>query len=315
MTQLPAGNLESDMIKLIASRLRPSRPGQDTSVNAVDYDWRQCHHYGPPAMAKLKEAATKVAGAIADKLKDTFHARPDVTVDSLEQCFARELVTDSARLLPLNRQKGKACGFLSIGPATALKWVSQLLGDDHSKQEASRSLSELEETLLLDLAISIGQSFSQGIGAAGGAPIAAGAQFGQDTGLEAFADVCKMTLSVKTAAGASTMDIALLCEILDPMVGMDAKAASISPERVKAAILESIKPSPVTIETMFGHASMRIKDIAELKAGDVVVLDKTIGEPIEVFINGRPLCLGQLAAYEGRYAIVAEETFAMTATK
>jgi flagellar motor switch protein FliN len=102
---------------------------------------------------------------------------------------------------------------------------------------------------------------------------------------------------------------------LDPVVGASAKAASASPEKVKAAMLASIKPCTVTIDTMFGHAAMRIKDIAELKAGDVVVLDKTIGEPVEVSINGRDLCLGQLAAYEGRYAIVAQETFAMTATK
>jgi flagellar motor switch protein FliM len=317
MTQLPAGNLESDMIKLITSRLRPTRPGPDTSLVAVDYDWRQCHHYGPPAMAQLKEAVTKTAGVIADKLTGAFHVRPDITVDSLEQCFARELGTDSVRLLPLNRAKGKACGFLSISSATAMKWASLLLGDDHAKQEETRSLSELEETLLLDLSLSIGQSFAQALGATGAAPIAAGTQFasGQNLQLEAFADVCKMTFGVKTAAGVSPMDIALLCEILDPLVGTSAKEASASPERVKSAILESIKPSAVTIDTMFGHAAMRIKDMVELKPGDVVVLDKTIGESVEVSINGRALCLGQLAAYEGRYAIVAHETFTMAATR
>jgi flagellar motor switch protein FliN len=77
--------------------------------------------------------------------------------------------------------------------------------------------------------------------------------------------------------------------------------------------MASIKPSPVTIDTRLGQASVRIKDIAELKAGDVIVLGRSIDEPLEVFINGRQLCMGQLAAYEGQYAVVATGTFTQAA--
>jgi flagellar motor switch protein FliM len=321
MTQLPSGNIVSDVIRRITSRLGPARPMRQDPVAAVDYDWRQCHHYGPNAMAKLKETTSKAAAAIAEKLTDLFHAKPDISVDSVSQLFAREAISGSdsagAWILQFNRQKGKACGILTVSSATALKWVAQLLGDDNSKSGAARGLSELEETLLLDIAFAMGQSFTQSFGAAGGAAISTGTQFakGSDLQIDPFADVCKMTLGIKTAAGDGTMDIVLLCDVLDPMLGADAQTSSTSPERAKAAILDAIKPSSVSIETVFGHSSISIKDMVELKAGDVIILDKTVGESIEVYLDGRALCLGQLAEYEGRYAIVTEQAFTTVATK
>jgi flagellar motor switch protein FliM len=314
MTQLPGGKLESDVISRITSRLGLARPVKEDPVAAVDYDWRQCHHYGPAAVAQLKEAITKAAATVADKLADLFHARPDITIQSLEQSFAKEAIeaaaANGAWVMNLSRQKGKNCGVLSIGAVAAGKWVAQLLGDDSSKREDGKELSELEQTLLLDIAFAVSQAFSQTMAAAKAAAISPETQLakGLTVQLDPMADACRITLAVKTATDASALDIVLLCDVLDPVVGMDQSAAGASPERVKAVIMECIKPSPVVINATLGRASISIKDIADLKAGDVIVLARTIDEPVEVFMNGKELCLGQLAEFEGRYAVVASET-------
>jgi flagellar motor switch protein FliN/FliY len=321
MTPLAAANIESDVIRQITSRFGSAGPSRDESIAAVDYDWRQCHHYSPDLLAKIKELAEKAAGALAEKLTNLFHAKPDIATDPPEQLFARELSEGEGAapswMLHFKSSKGKTCGYLGLGSETAMKWVALLLGDDNSKKEASAVLSELEETLLMDIATTIGQSFAKSVAAAGGAAIAPAAQSEKVSNhqLDAFADVCRVTFSVKAGEAASKMDIALLCEVLDPAVGMEIKAGAEAPEKTRSTMIEAMKSSTLAIDTLLGHASIRIKDMAELKAGDVIVLEKTVGEPIDVFINGKALCRGQLAAYEGRYAIVAEKINKMTAKK
>jgi flagellar motor switch/type III secretory pathway protein FliN len=128
--------------------------------------------------------------------------------------------------------------------------------------------------------------------------------------LDPMADACRISMAVKTSTDASVLEFVLLCDVLDPVVGMDQSVAAASPERVKAIVMECIKPSPVVIDAMLGRGSISIKDIADLKAGDVIVLARSIDEPVEVFMNGKELCVGQLAEYEGRYAVVTSQTAA-----
>jgi|GEM_PF-5027716 len=313
MTPLQDSRIESDVIRRIAGRLGSAAPRAEEAITAVDYDWRQCHHYSPDALSQLRGVFEATCQTIAEKLTDLFHAKPEVTVGSLEQLFAHEAVEEpdptSSWTLRLSRQKGGPCGYLSLSSATAMKWVAQLLGDEGAKNDTSRELSELEETLLQDITGAIAQAFVAAIAAAGGSAMSAEVQLtrGGQSILDPLADVCKSTLSIKTAADTSTMDLVLLCDSMDAIVGMGAKEASATPEKVRGTILESIRPCSLTVDPILGCASVSIRDMVELKTGDVLVLDKLVGEPIEVFMSGRKLCLGQLAACEGRYAIIAEE--------
>ncbi|HSV27660.1 MAG TPA: hypothetical protein VLH60_07180, partial [Sedimentisphaerales bacterium] len=146
MTQLASEKIESDVIRRITSRLGSAGRSCEESVAAVDYDWRQCHHYGPDRMEKLKEIFTAAAGAIAEKLADPLHVKPDITADSVDQLFAREVSEESdgseCHVLSFKEPKGRVCGFLRLGAETAARWVATLLGDDNSRKEASSQLSE-----------------------------------------------------------------------------------------------------------------------------------------------------------------------------
>lgn len=304
--------IETDVIQRITSRLGKSAGSREEAVNAVDYDWRQCHHYSPAALTAIKGVAEKAAAAISDKLTDLFHSKPEITVSSVEQLFARELTENQAQIpalmLHFKSAKGKTCGFVGFASETAVKWAATLLGDDN-KKEPSASLSELEETLLLDMTSAIGQILAKSISAAGGAAITVSVQFEKSGAhqLDPFSDVCKIVFGVKTREAVSQMDLVLLCEILDSAVGMGTKTVTEATEKTKSIMLEYIKPSAVPVEAMIGNASVSIKDLAELKPGDVIVLEKMFNEPIDVIMNGKMLCSGQLAACDGRYAVVTRK--------
>lgn len=57
----------------------------------------------------------------------------------------------------------------------------------------------------------------------------------------------------------------------------------------KSAILKAKLEVSVTI----GNCKTTIKDILDLKVGDIIVLDKTVDEDLNININGKTVALGE----------------------
>lgn len=57
----------------------------------------------------------------------------------------------------------------------------------------------------------------------------------------------------------------------------------------------------VSIE--LGRASMYLEDVARLRRGSVVVLDRLAGEPVDVLVNGRIIARGELLVVDGHFSV------------
>jgi len=53
---------------------------------------------------------------------------------------------------------------------------------------------------------------------------------------------------------------------------------------------------PVTLSVELGRTSISVKDLRQLRHGQVVVLDQMVGEPLAIFANGQKLALGEVVA-------------------
>ena len=58
---------------------------------------------------------------------------------------------------------------------------------------------------------------------------------------------------------------------------------------------------PVVIE--FGRTSMMLQDVLELGPGSVIQLDRTVGEPIDIFVSDRKLAAGEVVVVNERFGI------------
>jgi flagellar motor switch protein FliN/FliY len=58
---------------------------------------------------------------------------------------------------------------------------------------------------------------------------------------------------------------------------------------------------PVSIE--LGRTELAISDILELGSGSIVELDKLAGEPVDVFVNGRPLAKGEVVVLDEHFGV------------
>jgi flagellar motor switch protein FliN len=55
---------------------------------------------------------------------------------------------------------------------------------------------------------------------------------------------------------------------------------------------------PVEVQIVLGSADMQVSDLMALKKGAVVALDRKIGEPVDVVVNGRKIARGEITVLE-----------------
>jgi len=80
---------------------------------------------------------------------------------------------------------------------------------------------------------------------------------------------------------------------------LDAGAAEQSAAANKEDIRGSVLSIPVTVEIVIGRRVMSVDDLLGLRRGEVVDLDKMVGEPADVVVNGKILGRGELVIFEG----------------
>jgi flagellar motor switch protein FliN/FliY len=55
---------------------------------------------------------------------------------------------------------------------------------------------------------------------------------------------------------------------------------------------------PVDVQVVLGRAEMPVADLMALQKGSTVSLDRRIGEPIDVMVNGRKIARGEIIVME-----------------
>jgi flagellar motor switch protein FliN/FliY len=62
--------------------------------------------------------------------------------------------------------------------------------------------------------------------------------------------------------------------------------------------LDRVMRIPVTLKVLLGAASMPIFQLAKLGRGAVIPLDRRVGEPVDVMINGRIIARGEIVVLD-----------------
>jgi flagellar motor switch protein FliN/FliY len=60
---------------------------------------------------------------------------------------------------------------------------------------------------------------------------------------------------------------------------------------------------PLTISVELGHTSRTVREIVALQAGSVVELNKLVGEPMEIYINGLLTARGEVVVVNEKFGI------------
>ncbi|MFV0279826.1 MAG: FliM/FliN family flagellar motor switch protein [Rhodoblastus sp.] len=60
-------------------------------------------------------------------------------------------------------------------------------------------------------------------------------------------------------------------------------------------IVTSIDAIPLKLQVVLGRAVMPVRDVARLRPGGLVTLDRKLGQAVDLMINDRVICRGEIA--------------------
>ncbi len=80
--------------------------------------------------------------------------------------------------------------------------------------------------------------------------------------------------------------------------GGSSDAAIPEPGSALNSNLDLIMDIPITVEIVLGTSKMQVAGLMDLQEGAIIALDKKIGEPVEITVNGRRIAKGEITVLE-----------------
>lgn len=71
--------------------------------------------------------------------------------------------------------------------------------------------------------------------------------------------------------------------------------------------LEAVFEIPVNISAVLGRTNMEVSDLLRLDSGDVVELDRKVGEAIDIYVNNRLIARGEVVLVDDRLGVTMTE--------
>ena len=287
---------------------------QAEQPEAAEHDWHRPQCLSGEQLSRLEAFVVEVAGVIGTKFERFCNAATNVTVSSSTLHFAGELLRELSEskdsYLAFGRDPQGPTAFLGVPPETAAAWTQLVLGESEPQGQPEAGLSTLEQSLLLDISNAVvdsltralaqqdaqqGQMRSSGLLVTGPPPV----QF------EKSLEVCKINLEIEVPDTAKSQAYFVIpCDELISVAGYDAQGRSGSDQQDNSAVLlEHLKSMTVSVTARLISTSLSFGQVMNLDCDDIVLLDKTLDEPVDLIIEGRTAFQGRLAKSEGHLAV------------
>ena len=318
MSSRVTNNLSREKLQqLLAAVGIESQEDTKQNIEAFDYNWNQPHYFGREQSKKLKDFAERAATAMADKLALLCQADFDVTITSTSQHFAGEFLNPSSDsgqsdyYLAFGADKARPCGLVGLPLETAVVLVTQLLGEakseEDSEEDSEKNLSELEESLLLDIVSRFVEALYESCANLGfrTADKVVNERFPLE--LEGPEELFKIDFDINKAdsESASKAYFLILCDELAPVVGKTKQAdEAFSKADISEAILEHLQQMHVSVTAQLDSVVLTFEQILNLGVDDILMLGRKVDEPVKLVVEGLELFEGLPAKSAGQYALV-----------
>ena len=290
-----------------------STPTEDAAqIEATEYDWHDPHYFSTGQLAKLDQFAQTAARAMTRRFSDFCRSRFDVTITSITQHFVSELsdrisgAQQKDYFVPFGTDPERSCGFVGMPEQTASAWARQLLGDSESETDSPRALLALEESLLMDLTSALVEAFCDSDAICNFCLIGSVVRGWWPLKLRGIEEVCRISLDVKKADSqdSSVAYFLIPCRELDAVAGRTTRAdGEYSASEISRAILDRLQETTVTITAQLASTTFTFGQIMNLQVNDMLLLDKTVDEPVELIVADRTVYSGRPAKSGGKYAV------------
>ena len=313
MSNTAIRNLGREKIQQVLASVGSQKTDDSDKVEAVEYNWHQPNYFSSKQLEKLDSFTEKVAQNWARKFTQLYHNDFNVAVVSTTQHFADEFITGNDAqgdyYLALGAED-QTFGLIGMPNQTAISWVTQLLGDTKSAENSDRDLSQLEQSLLFDIASGVIGALSASYDHHDLHPVGEIVNGRMPVKLKSTEELCKITFSIKKADSENSFDAYFLifCEKLRPVAGEKVQAGEdFSAQDISKAMLGHLQDIPVSVTVRLVHTMFNFHEIMSLQVDDILLLDKNVNEPVELIVEGQTLFRGRSAKSDGKHAVMITE--------
>lgn len=71
--------------------------------------------------------------------------------------------------------------------------------------------------------------------------------------------------------------------------------------------LEALYDVPVQISVVLGKTSMQLSNLLKLGRGAVIELERTVGEPVDIYVNSRMVAKGEIVVVDNKIGVTLTE--------
>jgi flagellar motor switch protein FliM len=289
-------------------------PAAPDPCPVLDYDWRTPRRFTAAERRRLGDFAAKAAQRIASDVGNLLRRQLLLEVGAVTEQYGAGLWNPAERPeygVQLTDKAGRVCGMLTLPPQVAIGWTEQLLGGSAAPDVTLKALSSLESMLLLDIAATFAKAFSATLQELGGPAL----QHVESVTYEKSPieghdkeEFCRVVLVTEMDQKRVEISLSVLGELLasiaDPSL---LKKKPRPPEELRKELLGHLASTPVKITALLGKATVTMRDVTVLDPGDVLLLSRTLKDPIALSVMGNIVQMGYPVACDGRYAVQVVE--------
>lgn len=315
MTLEAPKNMDRDtVLHLLASA--GSIPEAEPNKDCTRYDWREAHYFTPPQLETLGEALAALGPAIAQGLSQLCGCDFSVEMSQVTQHYTSSLLDQYSRgeggtlFQAFGNAAEPALGAIILAPDHARTWVSFLMGSSEGG-ESEAELSSFERTLLADVTGTVARAWS-----------ALGSNHGYEPHEEGVCEALRVAWSragcvcrihcvlTQTSEGegeaepqTSEAEFVLPCAVLGALAERAPRVQQATPEELSQAMKEHLQDYPVSVRAEVGRTLLSFQAMMQLRVHDVVVLDRSAYEPIDVVVAGQRAFRATLGQTQGQQAV------------
>lgn len=313
MSDTATRNLSREKLQQILASIGSQQVDESEKLEAAEYNWHQPHCFSSMQLEKLDNFTEKAVQGCAEKFTRLYHNDFNATVTSTTQHFAGELAAaenaQSDYYFTIDAEK-QIFGMFGIPSQTAITWATQLLGDSKTAEDTDRDLSQLEQSLLFDIASGIIKALSDSYDDYDLRPAGRIVKGLQSIELKKTDEICKITFSVKETESEKSSEayFLILCEKLKPVVGQDARdVEEPSSETVAKKMLDHVHKVPLSVTARLASTILTFEEVVSLQVDDILLLDKGVNEPVELTVEGKTIFRGQPVKSDNKHAVMIAE--------
>lgn len=309
------GIMDEDSLRAFLASAQKSISGRlSNPVDATDYDFLRPHRFTPDQVRRLDDfielAARNITASLSAVLRGAFGVRLRDFTEEYADCLRIEGTYYS---IPI-QSGGQVRGYLVLPVATGIAWVTKLLGGMVDGEiDEKHKLSTLESDLILDVSLKVMEAFSVASTELGGPAFERDASVGQvplDLKEEnEIIEYCRLTFELSGAERELDFTFLLLSDVLEGIAGL-VRPEKQTEQAIREEMLGHVESVRMNVTARLDFAEVAMRYIAGLEVGDVVLLHRKVGEPLEVIMSDKKVMVGLPVQCKGMYGIKIQDMVA-----